>query len=114
MDTAETHASRRYTPFMRADAEPCASLWGTWKGTLRWFLASIESRYTFVCQGSGIVVEAGQQRGVGLARGDKVCFVLSGIDGRTMTGSMTLLTDSTAHMVVGGMGVMFEGQLERE
>ena len=100
-------------PFTRVDAGPCTSLWGTWAGTLRWFLASIDSCYTFAQDGCGVMVQAGQRKGVGFASGDSVSFIIPEPGGRPITGTLTLLTDSTAHMVVGGLGVQFEGQLHR-
>lgn len=88
-------------------------IWGTWTGTLRWFLASLEGHYTFTAEDNGIVVLAGKHQGVGFASGDCVSFVIPAADTQPLTGTMTLLNDTTAHMVVGGPGVRFEGQLRK-
>ena len=112
--TRGSHFSHLDAPITHADVEPCASLWGTWTGTLRWFMASIESCYTFAQDGYGIVVQAGQRQGVGFASGNSVSFIIPDSGGCPITGTLTLLSDNTAHMVVGGLGVQFEGQLSRE
>ena len=101
-------------PLIPADPAPGPGLWGTWTGTLRWFMASVESCYTFAQDGCGIVVQAGRHQGVGFASGNSVSFIIADAGGHPITGTLTLLTNSTAHMVVGGLGVQFEGQLVRE
>ena len=93
---------------------PSARLWGTWAGTLNWFLASVESCYTFMQDDTGIVVQAGQRRGVGFASGDSMSFILPCKSGCPTTGTFTLLGNDRAHMVMGGCGVQFEGLLVRQ
>ena len=87
-----------------------AALWGTWTGTLHWFLASVNSCYTFVPHGNGIVVHDGPRLGVGFACGDEVSFILPCADGCPTTGTLTLMGGERAKVVVGGCGVQFEGQ----
>ena len=86
-------------------------IWGTWTGTLYWFLASVEGCYTFEQHDSGIVVYEGRRQGVGFASGDSVSFTLPCPDGCPTTGTFTLLDERQAHVVVGGCGVQFEGRL---
>ncbi len=90
------------------------ALWGSWTGTLHWFLASVESCYTFVQDGTDIVVHDGPRQGLGFANGDAVSFILPCADGCPTTGTLTLLGDDLAHVVVGGCGVQFEGQLVKQ
>ena len=90
-----------------------AALWGTWTGTLYWFLASVEGCYTFEQHESGIVVYEGHRQGVGFASGDSVRFTLPCPDGCPTTGTFTLLGEHQAHVVVGGCGVQFEGRLAK-
>ena len=90
-----------------------AALWGTWTGTLYWFLASVQGCYTFEQHDSGIVVYEGPRQGVGFANGDSVSFTLPCPEGCPTTGTFTLLGERQAHVVVGGCGVRFEGRLTR-
>ena len=96
-----------------ADPPVAAALWGTWTGTLYWFLASVEGCYTFEQHESGIVVYEGHRQGVGFASGDSVRFTLPCPDGCPTTGTFTLLGERQAHVVVGGCGVQFEGRLAK-
>ena len=112
-DLTGHHAGMHHQPIVPSEGllSDTPAIWGTWTGTLRWFLASVEGCYTFEQHDSGIVVYEGHRQGVGFANGDSVSFTLPCLDGCPTTGTFTLLNERQAHVVVGGCGVQFEGRL---